>query len=435
MIKKNNRKEELIKGLSIFPTQLFKSSSIYLLGGLASSGISFLLLPILTRYLTPFDYGILAVINSLSGFLLSIVLFCQNSSYQRFYYDFDSIKSKSLLFNSVIVITISGFFTGIFILILQMIVNFNFGFENRWLLIILFMAYSNAIRLLIQGYFQISKRPTAFTIISISNVMFIMLVTIYFVVYNDYDWQGRVWATFISSILFLPLCFGFIFFSGKFSFNPSKDILRDIIFFGGGLLPGALSGLGLNLADRFILSYMAGAETTGLYNVGYQFGFIVYLFVAASGRAWSPYFWENYLKKGKKGKKNIYKASRIILIGIFFLALFVSLAGPVVLRFMVSPTFYGASQYIVWIAFGYAIQGFQIVFSPYLSYYKKTLLMSAIAIASVAVNIILNILLIPTYGGQGAAIATFFSFLFSLLIEMFYVYKLEGISIMTILKN
>jgi O-antigen/teichoic acid export membrane protein len=420
---------------SFFSSQLLKSSSIYLVGGLVSSGIPFLLLPVLTRYLTPADYGILAIINSLSSLLLNVVVFGQNSAYQRFYYDFDEKIRRRLFINAVIIITGCTVLTGALTAVLQIIIQYDFGFNNKWLMIILFIVYGNSIHLLVMGYIQITNRPLTHMTINTVKVFLIMFISIFFVVYQGRNWQGRVFGNLFYIILFLPIGFGFIFFSKEFEIAPSKAILKEFSHFGGGLLPGAVAGWGVNLADRLILDYFDGAATTGLYNIGYQFGFIVYIVVSACGRAWSPFFWENWLQKGAVGKKRIMKASRIILVGIFLLAVFVSLAGPITLRFMVAPEFYSASQYITLIAFGYAFQGFEILFSPYLGYHKKTLLSSYIAIAAVVVNIGLNIALIPIFGGQGAAIATLVAFSFSLLAQMVYAYKLEKISLLTIIKG
>lgn len=419
---------------SLYSSQLLKSSSIYLFGGLLNPAISFLLLPVLTRYLTPSDYGILAIINSVNGFLLNLVIFGQNSSLQRFFYDYDKDRSKELLINCFLIVSVTSLISGVLLWVFQSIFKYNFGFENWWLAVILFIAYSTAFKTLIQSHMQIAKHPITFVQISVSSFLITILLSIYLVVYRGYDWQGRVYASLIFGILFLVFGVGFMLFSNKVSLTPSKSVLKDISYFGSGLVPGALAGWGLNLADRFILSHMVGAATTGLYNIGYQFGYIVYLVVAACGRAWAPYFWENYLSKGEIGRRNIMRVSRNILIGIFLLALSVALIGPIILRIMVPPQFYEASKYIKWVAFGYAFQGLQIVFSPYLAYHKKTFLMSLIATTSVILNVILNLLLIPYYGGVGAAIATLLAFLFCLVVTMSFVYKLEGVSIINILE-
>ena len=41
--------------------QLFKNSLIYLLSGVAGKAVPFLLLPVLTRYLTPSEFGLVAI--------------------------------------------------------------------------------------------------------------------------------------------------------------------------------------------------------------------------------------------------------------------------------------------------------------------------------------------------------------------------------------
>jgi len=46
---------------------LFKNTFIYTLLQLINSGIPFLLLPVLTRYLTPEDYGMIATYNTFVG--------------------------------------------------------------------------------------------------------------------------------------------------------------------------------------------------------------------------------------------------------------------------------------------------------------------------------------------------------------------------------
>jgi O-antigen/teichoic acid export membrane protein len=48
---------------------LFKNTFIYTLLQLVNSGIPFLLLPVLTRYLTPEDYGMIATYNTFVGVL------------------------------------------------------------------------------------------------------------------------------------------------------------------------------------------------------------------------------------------------------------------------------------------------------------------------------------------------------------------------------
>ncbi|MBX9867369.1 MAG: oligosaccharide flippase family protein, partial [Burkholderiales bacterium] len=79
-----------------------KHSMIYTLASLFNRGIAFVLLPILTRYLTPQEYGALDFIIITATF---VTLFCGLEMHQgisRFMVDFKSDREKSEAFSTVI---------------------------------------------------------------------------------------------------------------------------------------------------------------------------------------------------------------------------------------------------------------------------------------------------------------------------------------------
>ena len=59
--------------MSAFARRLAGASLIYGLGGILSRMVSLLLLPLLTRYLTPADYGVIAMLAVMSNLLLGAV--------------------------------------------------------------------------------------------------------------------------------------------------------------------------------------------------------------------------------------------------------------------------------------------------------------------------------------------------------------------------
>ncbi len=66
---------------------LFKNLSIYGLGSILAKSISFLLLLLYTRLLTPGDYGILALVGIVGGVLGILYGFMISSGFIRNYYD------------------------------------------------------------------------------------------------------------------------------------------------------------------------------------------------------------------------------------------------------------------------------------------------------------------------------------------------------------
>src|SRR5690606_25877113 len=79
------------------------NSGIYSLLNLLQKGINFFLVPVLTVYLTTYDYGIVAVVTAINLFLNKLYLLSLDASINRFYYEYESDKEKvKRLFGTIV---------------------------------------------------------------------------------------------------------------------------------------------------------------------------------------------------------------------------------------------------------------------------------------------------------------------------------------------
>ena len=69
--------------------QVFKNSAYYMIASLLPTAVGFLMLPIYTRYLTPDDYGVVALVLSLQSFLPLIMTLQVHNSILRFFFDYN----------------------------------------------------------------------------------------------------------------------------------------------------------------------------------------------------------------------------------------------------------------------------------------------------------------------------------------------------------
>jgi len=79
---------------------LLKHSSIYGLGSIIGQAIGFLLLPLYTRYLTPADYGVMALIDVarwMVGLIISLGII---NALSRFYYEYEEQQKRNLVISS-----------------------------------------------------------------------------------------------------------------------------------------------------------------------------------------------------------------------------------------------------------------------------------------------------------------------------------------------
>jgi|APSaa5957512576_1039674.scaffolds.fasta_scaffold68421_2 O-antigen/teichoic acid export membrane protein len=84
--------------------KVFKNASHYILASLLPIAVSVLMLPIYTLYLSPTDYGILALVLSLQAFLPILMTLQIQGSIPRFYFEYCDDKAKLKVFISTILL-------------------------------------------------------------------------------------------------------------------------------------------------------------------------------------------------------------------------------------------------------------------------------------------------------------------------------------------
>ena len=81
--------------------ELSKNLAIYGLGDVAVTAINFLLLPVYMVYLTPEDYGVLALLGSVEVIAKIVFRWGLDGSFMRFYYDCESREDRQALASTI----------------------------------------------------------------------------------------------------------------------------------------------------------------------------------------------------------------------------------------------------------------------------------------------------------------------------------------------
>lgn len=189
-------------------------------------------------------------------------------------------------------------------------------------------------------------------------------------------------------------------------------------FFKGALPYGILSVLGLVYfkIDSLLLSYMKGSFDTGIYGASYKFLeailFIPSVFITASFPVLAKYHKKNI----NLVKKTYYKSLKILTgLGITILLGYLFILPPVIKILL--PQYQGSIEAIkilaVTIPFMFAQTPAVLVLFSTEKFLKTVILLS---ILTVIFNIILNIILIPSFGYIGASVVTVLSEILSFVV-------------------
>ena len=396
--------------LYILNHKLFKSTFIYTSTNVINKAIPFFLLPIMTRYLTPTDYGIVATFDVLLAVITVFVGLSMNGAINVNFFKLNKEELKEYIGNVFFILFFSFLLVFNIVYILKSNFSFFTKFPENWIPYIVVIALCQSIYSINIGLWQVEQKSLPYGLFQISRTILDVSLSVVFVVLLCWGWQGRLLGVIISSVIFGLLSIFVIYKRGYIKFSFNKKYIKDALFFGVPLIPHALGGWIMTSIDRIFINSMVGIDVTGIYTVGYQVGMIIGLLANSFNLAWSPFLYEKLKENNYSIKVKIVKFTYLYDVCIIFAALALSFIAPHFLKFFVSKNFYFAYKYVIWIALGYAFQGMYFMVGLYIFYVKKTYILAWVTFSSAGINIVLNYFFIKANGAIGAAQATTITF-------------------------
>lgn len=405
-------------------SMLIKNSFIYLSSGILSKSIPFLLLPILTKYLSPEEYGKLSICLIFISIYGAFIGMSLNTNISKNFFHVSKDILAQIIGNVLFVLMTT--LVTFFILTLGLYSQFDtiFSIPTEFLIIVPFIAFMQMVNNLNITILRNEQRAYMFGVFEVSLTVVIMSVTILNLIVLGFGWYSQVVGIFVAGVVFSIVGVGYMHKRGYISLVYDKEKIKSILKISLPLIPHVLGGLVIAASDRLFIEQMVGLDAVGLYAVGYSFGMIVMLFTDAFIKAWSPWFYKSMADPTDSKKVKIVKHTYKYIIGLFVLTGLISVAAKFILPYFVDEKFYGASEFIFWVALGYAVRGVYQIFFPYLVHINRTSFLAVSTVVAAVVNLALNYLLIDMYGAIGAAYATVGAFAVSAVLVFWYQQKL-----------
>lgn len=392
----------------------FRQFSVYTLVGFLGAGISFLLMPYLSYFLKPAEYGILSMVNSVVTILIPLIGLTAAGIINVEYYKQKDRKEFASLFSSVQFIPVIPF---LFLLIMAVLLADPVARfleipvqKSYWIPLSCVIALLTIYFETLTGYNVTEQKSGHFAFFNILKIVTEVTLTILFITQWGYGWEGRLYAWLISSlVLFLA---GFIYFRKQYllSFSISKKYIRTALLFGLPLILHVVGKFVINQSDRVFITKMVSIDEAGIYNIGYQVGMIMLLLVNAMGNFMQPFLFERLASLTESAKRQIVKTSYVIIGSLLIILVVITVATPTFFTWLVDESYAKGTRYVFWVGLSYFFWGVYIIFAGYIFYSGKTGILGVLAIVNVVLNILLNYFLIKAFGPMGAAYATCISF-------------------------
>lgn len=387
----------------VFSSSLFKSVGVYSVTNVINSAIPFFMLPIMTRYLTPQDYGIVAMFTVMVGVVMAFTGLSVQGAIGRQYFEEDTIDFPKYVTNCLYILVVSSVIVGLILWFFSEWISKLTQFPAGWLWAVLLASIGQFIIIVVLTLWQVRVRPVPYSVFQVSFTLTIMSLSIWFVVGLGMNWQGRIQAQVIACVLFVLLGFIVLWRNGCLKRGYDSSYIRHALKFGIPLIPYTCGGLAISMTDRVLITKMVGIADTGIYVVGAQVGMIIGLIETSFNQAWMPWLFTQLKKNNSVMNLKIVKITYLYGILILITAILLSAIAPWFMRFFLGKNFASADKYVFWIAIGYAFSGIYKMFANYIFYVQTTQYLVWITFFTGVVNVFMCYILIRLNGAIGAA--------------------------------
>ncbi len=390
--------------------KLFKNTAIYAIGEILPKIVSFLLLPVFTRYLTTTEYGILSYTGSVMTLFTVIGILSLNSYALRFYFERKGIDERRLLLGTVyIIIGLMNVMLIVFGWLIFPLVIEHYQIQVPWhpyfklALINNFLASFSTIPLVI---YRVRQDSAKYVGLSFSYSMITFLFNVLFVVVFKQGILGYYYSTLFVSI---PFFFIYANIIRKYAcFKVSMNYIKEGLRFSLPLLPGAIAYFFLNMVDRIVLERNVLLSELGIYNIAVTLTGALGIIIHSGYHAVEPEIFNHY------GTPDYYKfvkkAQTAFFIAIFVGALVLALFSQEVFIIMTAPSFHEGYKLVPILIIGVVMNGQNSIYRGVLASEKRTKAQGGIMVAGAAFSFLFNLLLIPLWGTIAAALSRMLSY-------------------------
>jgi O-antigen/teichoic acid export membrane protein len=390
--------------------KLISNAGVYIIGNMLQKALSFFLIPVYTRFLTPDDYGITGVATAVGSVLMIILGFGISSSVARHYFDYtDNPENQKSYITSTFIALIVG--AGIITLLLNSFGDTIWGWMmggnvpfSPYIRIVLWSGYAELLTQIPLTLYRTQQKARAFMIGQIGNFLLTLFFTILFVVVMRMGAKGVLLGSMVASAI-TAMILAVLLLRKWFSIHFNFSYVWIALVFGLPLVPHSLSAWIMVSVDRLLLESRVSLSELGLYNLGYQIGQVMMVLVTSINFAWSPYYY-NLVKTDANATRRISQVSALYIAIMGAICLIGILFSPELLYIIAPRQYQMAARYVPLILFSYLFNGYYFFASMPLFYFKKTYLIPIATTVSAVLNILLNIWWIPMWGALGSAWAT-----------------------------
>ena len=386
----------------------FRNGALFALFSFFNTGINFVIMMVMARFIKPDSYGQLSLFTTMVS-LLSIFI-CLNTNGFIGVNFFSSSKEKiQRLLNVVVLTTLLAY-----MVMLTAMCCFTSALEEGSGLTIVYQFYAisfcalNVMNALLLDVWRLEEKVWRYGTFSVLLVICNLILTVLFVGFLRWDWQGRMYAQVITCAGFAVLAFYILTKKNYLRMVfPKKEDFVGAYRFGIPLIPHTTSFWLRQGLDRYVINAFTTQAMVGLFSFAANFANIIQIIGSAFNASYSVNIYKT-LATANIDSVKLLRRNCWYLVGVYFvITLLIFLFASLLIPFAF-PQYNDCIIYLFPLCGGAMFQCFYLVYVNILFFYKRTKILMYITFTCSLLHCIMSLLL-TKYGVIYTAYISLFS--------------------------
>lgn len=398
--------------------KVFVNASWIIVCKIAQSLLSLIVTMLTARYLGPSNYGLINYAAAIVAFVVPIAQLGLGSIQVQELVNHP--EEEGIITGTTLILSIiSAIFCSIGVLSFVIIANYE-EIETIFVCVLYTIVLFFQSAELMQYWFQAKYISKFSSIVSLIAFFVISVYKIFLLVHG----LSIYWFAVANSIDYIIISFALLIYYHKlggkalhFSWSVGKRMLNKSKYY----IIANMMIVVFSQTDRIMLKQMVDSTSTGLYSAAATCAGLANFVYVAIIDSFRPMVFESYKKSKESFNKNMIRLYSIIIYLSFFECLVVTIFSKLIIKIIYGSEYLNASGALIIVAWYTIFAYIGSVRNVWILANEKQSWIWRINFAGAIANVLLNILLIPILGINGAALASLITQIFTNIIVSYLI--------------
>lgn len=371
------------------------NGGLFSLYSFIGKGISFLILMLLAKYISPEEYGYLNLFTTIISFVTIFMALSTNGYVSISYFRKEETNFKKD-FTSIYLI---GLATFLFLVVIVVIggkwIGAALKLSSELMLIAVAISFFTFSFLLQQDVLRIKEKIGEYGVYNVLNALLNLILTFLFIAKFQQGWMGRVNAQLLCTVAFGLVSLLFFFRHNLFKVDLSKKRYNEIISWGLPMIPHHATGWLRQGLDRYIINYYYTVYDVGVFSFALNASNVIEMIGMAFNATNSITIFQTLSRKelSKDERHHIIRLQtrNIILVYVVVSIGIVLLLTP--LAYYLMPQYRASIPYLLILSVAGFLKCMYFLYCNYLFYFSETKHLMYITFGTSVFHVILSLLL------------------------------------------